>query len=139
LREIRISIHTFVFHMAEALNIRPEMDPSPSVASSLTRAAKSPIRPHTAGRERTTAPLETSASDGAQAEIFYLQKQVQSQTLMVIHLEDSERLEGKIEWYDRDTIKICSKTRQRVLIFKSAIKYIHKAAEQHPVSSGQLR
>ena len=125
--------------MAEALNIRPEMDPNPSVASSLTRAPKSPIRPHTAGRERSTVPLEASAGDGAQAEIFYLQKQVQSQTLMVVHLEDGERLEGKIEWYDRDTIKICSKTRQRVLIFKSAIKYIHKAAEQHPVSLGQLR
>lgn len=67
--------------------------------------------------------------DVAQAEIFYLQKQVQSQTLMVIHMEDGEKLEGKIEWFDRDTIKICSRTRQRVLVFKSAIKYIHKASE----------
>ena len=74
--------------------------------------------------------LEKEPGDAAHAEIFYLQKQIQSQTLMVIQLEDGERIEGKVEWYDRDTIKVCSRSRQRVLIFKSAIKYIFKATEQ---------
>ena len=36
-----------------------------------------------------------------QAELFYLQKQIQSQTPMVIVLEDGELIEGQIEWYDR--------------------------------------
>ena len=102
------------------------------------RAAKSQARPHTAGRERGDTLPERSATGIAHAEIFYLQKQVQSQTVMVIHLEDGERFEGKIEWHDRDTIKICSKTRQRVLIFKSAIKYIYKATEHHRSSSDPL-
>jgi sRNA-binding regulator protein Hfq len=98
-----------------------------------------PLRPHTVGRDRANPPLERSAGDASQAEVFYLQKQVQSQTVMVIHLEDGERLEGKIEWYDRDAIKICSKTRQRVLVFKSAIKYIHKASEHEHAPSGPVR
>jgi sRNA-binding regulator protein Hfq len=62
-----------------------------------------------------------------QAELFYLQKQIQSQTPMVIILEDGEQIEGCIEWYDRHTLKV--RGRQRLLIFKSAIKYMYKHGE----------
>ena len=111
-----------------------------SGAESFNPAPANPLRrPHTAGRERRDLPVERTSNDGGQAEIFYLQKQVQSQTLMVIHLEDGEKIEGKIEWYDRETIKVCLRTRQRVLIFKSAIKYIHKAAEHEHAPSGPIR
>lgn len=61
------------------------------------------------------------------AELFYLQKQIQSQTQMVIVLEDGEKIEGCIEWYDRNTLKVRGRT--RMLIFKSAIKYMHKLGE----------
>src|ERR1700684_349875 len=56
-----------------------------------------------------------------QAELFYLQKQIQSQTPMVIVLADGEHVEGCIEWYDRRTLKV--RGRDKVLIYKSAIKY----------------
>jgi sRNA-binding regulator protein Hfq len=62
-----------------------------------------------------------------QAELFYLQKQIQSQTPMVIVLEDGEKLEGQIEWYDRGVLKI--RGRAKVLIYKSAIKYMYKLGE----------
>jgi len=62
-----------------------------------------------------------------QAELFYLQKQIQSQTPMVIVLEDGERLEGCIEWYDRGVLKI--RGRAKILIYKSAIKYMYKLGE----------
>lgn len=62
-----------------------------------------------------------------QAELFYLQKQIQSQTPMVIVLEDGERLEGQIEWYDRGALKI--RGRAKVLVYKSAIKYMYKLGE----------
>ena len=62
-----------------------------------------------------------------QAELFYLQKQIQSQTPMVIVLEDGERIEGCIEWYDRHSLKV--RGRQRMLVYKSAIKYMHKHGE----------
>lgn len=65
-----------------------------------------------------------------QAELFYLQKQIQSQTPMVIVLLDGERIEGCIEWYDRRVLKV--RSRLKMLIYKSAIKYMYKL-----VDSGQ--
>ena len=62
-----------------------------------------------------------------QAELFYLQKQIQSQTPMVIVLEDGEVVEGQIEWYDRHAVKV--RGRSRMLIYKSAIKYMYKQGE----------
>jgi len=61
------------------------------------------------------------------AELFYLQKQIQSQTPMVIVLEDGERIDGCIEWYDRHSIKV--RGRYRTLIYKSAIKYMYKLGD----------
>lgn len=75
-------------------------------------------------------PLKLSAdspdfeSPRQQAELFYLQKQIQAQTPMVIELENGERIEGCIEWYDRNAIKVRGSS--KVLIYKSAIKYMHK-------------
>jgi sRNA-binding regulator protein Hfq len=61
------------------------------------------------------------------AELFYLQKQIQSQTQMVIVLEDGEKIEGVIEWYDRNSLKVRGRT--RMLVYKSSIKYMHKLGE----------
>jgi sRNA-binding regulator protein Hfq len=61
------------------------------------------------------------------AELFYLQKQIQAQTAMVIVLEDGEKVEGRIEWYDRNSLKV--RGRQKSLIYKSAIKYMYKLTE----------
>jgi sRNA-binding regulator protein Hfq len=71
-------------------------------------------------------PAQTVNGDAPNrhAELFYLQKQIHSQTPMVIVLEDGERLDGCIEWYDRNSLKIRGKT--KTLIYKSAIKYMYK-------------
>jgi hypothetical protein len=73
------------------------------------------------------------------AESFYFQKQVQTQTLMVFVLEDGEKIEGCIEWYDRNAIKVRSSGSSlrsgrpdsplRILIYKSSIKYLYKSGE----------
>lgn len=70
--------------------------------------------------------LEVEASQ-RHAELFYLQKQIQSQTPMVIVLEDGEQVEGCIEWYDRNTLKV--RGRNKTLIYKSAIKYMYKLGD----------
>jgi sRNA-binding regulator protein Hfq len=62
-----------------------------------------------------------------QAELFYLQKQIQSQTPMVIVMEDGERVEGCIEWYDRNSLKVRGRT--KTLVYKSAIKYMYKLGD----------
>jgi len=61
------------------------------------------------------------------AELFYLQKQIQSQTPMVIVLEDGERVEGCIEWYDRNVLKV--RGQWKMLVYKAAIKYMYKLGE----------
>jgi sRNA-binding regulator protein Hfq len=65
-----------------------------------------------------------------QTEVSFLQKQIQAQTPMVIVLEDGERIEGCIEWQDSLTLKV--RGRNRVLVYKSAIKYMHKRGETEP-------
>jgi sRNA-binding regulator protein Hfq len=61
------------------------------------------------------------------AELFYLQKQIQSQTPMVIVLADGGKVEGCIEWYDRRALKV--RGREKTLVYKSAIKYMYKLGE----------
>lgn len=84
-----------------------------------------------------------AAQGVSHAEAFYFQKQMQSQTPMVFVLEDGERIEGVIEWYDRNAIKVrCtavrpsgprfSDTPTRALIYKSCIKYLYKSGENQP-------
>ena len=76
-----------------------------------------------------TMTLNAAAHESSNAEAFYFQKQVQTQTRMVIVLEGGEQVEGCIEWYDRNAIKVRGAT--RMLIYKDGIKYMYKAAERH--------
>jgi len=62
-----------------------------------------------------------------QAELFYLQKQIQAQTPMVLVLEDGELVEGCIEWYDRNVLKLRGRT--KTLVYKAAIKYMYKLGD----------
>lgn len=70
---------------------------------------------------------QAATHESSHAEAFYFQKQVQAQTPMMIVLADGEQIEGCIEWYDRNSIKV--KSNARMLIYKSAIKYIYKAGD----------
>jgi sRNA-binding regulator protein Hfq len=70
----------------------------------------------------------TASSQNLHAETFYLQKQLHSQTPMVFMLEGGDRVEGIIEWYDADVIKVRNGN-VRTLIYKPAIKYLYKAGE----------
>ena len=96
-------------------------------------------RPHRRVRRDFPSPMplklsadqtEFDSTPQRQAELFYLQKQIQSQTPMVVVLEDGEHIEGCIEWYDRNSIKV--RGRSKVLIYKSAIKYMYKLGDSGP-------
>jgi sRNA-binding regulator protein Hfq len=71
-------------------------------------------------------PLESDAPR-RNAELFYLQKQIQAQTPMVIVLQDGEHVEGCIEWYDCNVLKLRGRT--KTLVYKSAIKYMYKLGD----------
>jgi sRNA-binding regulator protein Hfq len=94
---------------------------SSSTSSSHQRAAQSAA---VQVRKRTPPPTETSA------EIFYYKKQIDAHTVMVIVLQDGEEIEGTIEWYDRNAIKVNRKGSANLLILKHNIKYMYKADER---------
>jgi len=112
--------------------------PNPITQSTLpdlrAETTEAPVRPRPRLRKAAPIPFQFPAlfseeeAPRRHAELFYLQKQIQSQTPMVVVLEDGEIIEGCIEWYDRNSIKV--RGRAKTLIYKSAIKYMYKLGEQ---------
>lgn len=108
----------------------PRSEPVRTVDGSGAAAAVAPAK-EPEKRERRTGPRTPSFSGGEQthAENFYYQKQMQSQTPMTVLLKNGESVQGIIEWYDKACIKISRGTRGSVLIYKTAIRYLHKTTE----------
>jgi sRNA-binding regulator protein Hfq len=102
--------------------VRPTLPVQAIKGRGFSSRGESPILAHHAAM--TAAPSDCESSH---AEAFYFQKQMQTQTLMAFVLEDGEQIEGYIEWYDRDVIKV--RNGSRTLIYKSSIKYLHKVSE----------
>ena len=65
------------------------------------------------------------------AEIYYYKKQIDSRTLMTIVLRDGEEIEGTIEWYDRDALKVNRADAPNILLLKHNIKYMFKAEDRN--------
>ena len=107
--------------------------PQPTEQQSFLQSVPRRLRGTGLSRHEQTGMTPTRLSQpkaaASHAEAFYLQKQIQAQTPMVFVMEDGEQMEGVIEWYDRETIKIRNTT--RTLIFKRAIKYLYKAGTEH--------
>lgn len=118
---------------------RPLIRPTLPARSAAGRSAN----PYGHGSSLTARAVSggVSSQDSSHAEVFYFQKQIQSQTRMVVVLENGMELEGIVEWYDRYAIKLRNVGsadalndghtvgRNRVLIYKDGIRYIYKAGE----------
>ena len=74
--------------------------------------------------KKSTPPEQTNA------EQFYYSKQMQGKTHMVVVLTDGEQLEGVIEWYDRECLKLNREGAPNLLLFKHCIKYMYKAGPE---------
>jgi sRNA-binding regulator protein Hfq len=96
------------------------LEAQPKISAPRKQRSAGPISLRLPEYQESFAPLH-------HAELFYLQKQIQSQTPMVIVMEDGETIEGCIEWYDRCALKV--RGRSRMLIYKSAIKFMYKQGE----------
>jgi RNA chaperone Hfq len=75
---------------------------------------------------RPPAAKKSTPPDQTNAEQFYYSKQMQSKTHMMVHLTNGEQLEGVIEWYDRECLKLNRTGAPNLLLFKHCIKYMHK-------------
>src|SRR5271157_1605321 len=60
------------------------------------------------------------------AENFYWIKQMQARTPVIVVMTDGENLQGVVEWYDKDCIKLTRTGSPNLLIYKQFIKYIYK-------------
>lgn len=89
-------------------------------SQNFSRHSNEPVDP----RKKNAPPGETNA------EIFYYKKQIDSRTLMVIVLLDGEEVEGTIEWYDRDALKVNRTNAPNVLLLKHNVKYMFKAEDR---------
>jgi sRNA-binding regulator protein Hfq len=116
--------------MASELSSTALLEPPPLVENGtkpVPQVRKHRPHPPASTARHFAASSQEDHGSNRQAELFYLQKQIQLQTQMVIILEDGARVQGVIEWYDRNSIKVRGKA--RVLVYKSAIKYLYKAGE----------
>jgi RNA chaperone Hfq len=84
---------------------------------------KDPLRRPASGK-KSTPPEQTNA------EQFYYSKQMQGKTHMIVLLTDGEQLEGVIEWYDRDCLKLNRDGAPNLLLYKHCIKYMYKAGPE---------
>jgi len=76
-----------------------------------------------ADRKRMHPPTDTFA------ESYYFLKQMNKKTPMAVVYTDGQIVEGYIEWYDRNCIKLNRDDAPNLLIYKSSIRCIYKAAE----------
>lgn len=82
-------------------------------------------------RDRPIVAKKTPPPEQTHAENFYYQKQIQAKTRMVVVLRDGEEVHGVIEWYDKNCLKLIRPSGQgNLLIYKPAIKYMFKEAEE---------
>jgi sRNA-binding regulator protein Hfq len=90
---------------------------------------RKPVRVAVGGPEakRPPAAKKNTPPDQTNAEQFYYSKQMQGKTRMMVVLTDGEQLEGVIEWYDRDCLKLNREGSPNLLLFKRCIKYMYKA------------
>lgn len=99
------------------------------------RRTESPIRKATRATmgeqkdpvRRPPAIKKSTPPDQTNAEQFYYSKQMQSKTSMTVVLTDGEQLEGIIEWYDRDCVKLNRIGAPNLLLYKHCIKYLYKS------------
>jgi len=86
-------------------------------------------RPERVERPAPPSARRLSPPEQTHAENFYYQKQMQSRTPMVVVLKSGEQLQGVIEWYDKNCIKLTRATEPDLLVYKPSIKYIFKFSE----------
>ena len=64
------------------------------------------------------------------AENYYYLKQMNKKTLMAIVFLDGEEIDGIIEWYDRNCVKLNREKEPNLLLYKNSIKYLYKLEDR---------
>ena len=105
--------------------IRPNLS---EVKEKMTKEAKE----KEAAKKKSPPPTDTHAEN------YYFLKQMNRKTLMAVVFADGEKVEGYIEWYDRNCFKLNRDNAPNLLVYKRQVKYLYKVEqESSSVSSAQ--
>ena len=107
--------------------IRPTLPVPEQHSESTNGASQSGERTRSERRER--APRKSFVPEQTFAENFYFQKQLQTKTLLTLVLKNGETINGTVEWYDKNCVKLTRTGKPNLLLYKTAIRYIYKSAE----------
>ena len=89
----------------------------------LIRPDKTEPRAGRGVRRKQAPPEQTNAEE------FYYLKQMAAKTPMVVVLTNDEELNGWIEWYDKNSIKLNRNDGANLLLLKHNIRYMFKEEE----------
>jgi host factor-I protein len=83
------------------------------------------------GPKRIHPPTDTFAEN------YYYLKQMSKKTPMAVVFNDGQVIEGYIEWYDRNCIKLNRDGAPNLLVFKNGIKFMYKLSEGKEAGEGE--
>jgi sRNA-binding regulator protein Hfq len=95
----------------------------PNLSEIKERLSQDKEREKDAARKRTHPPTDTFA------ESYYYLKQMNKKTPVAVVYTSGDVVEGTIEWYDRNCIKLNRDDAPNLLIYKSSIRCIYKVGE----------
>jgi host factor-I protein len=95
----------------------------PNLTEIKERMSQEKERDKDAARKRTHPPTDTFA------ESYYYLKQMNKKTPVAVVYTNGDVVEGYIEWYDRNCIKLNRDDAPNLLIYKSGIRCIYKVGE----------
>lgn len=104
--------------------IRPKLAEVQSRGPVTTARELSELSSPGMSRRKQIPPEQTNAEN------FYYIKQMSAKTPVIIVMQDGEEIQGVIEWYDRDCIKVNRSHGPNMLVMKRYIKYIFKEKER---------
>ncbi len=81
-------------------------------------------------KEKEAAKKKSPPPTDTHAENYYYLKQMNKKTPMAVIMADGERLEGYIEWYDRNCFKLNREGAPNLLIYKRQVKYLFKLEQE---------
>jgi host factor-I protein len=109
--------------------IRPILPVSEHKSDSGNGGANSAERPVRAERRERTE-RKSFVPEQTFAENFYFQKQLQTKTLLTVVLKNGETINGTVDWYDKNCVRFTRVGKSNLLLYKTAIRYIYKSAEE---------
>jgi host factor-I protein len=95
----------------------------PNLTEIKERMSQDKEREKEAAHKRMHPPTDTFA------ESYYYLKQMNKKTPVAVVYTDGQAVEGTIEWYDRNCIKLNRDNAPNLLIYKSSIRCIYKVGE----------